>query len=112
MANSNDVGTPLSLDDVFAALESERDYQVRRWGYRQPDGSLMEGPRSVEDYLVYMKHYLTKTFAEASEKPGIVPALEMLRKVVTLGVACFQQHGVPMRDPSAVVVNGRDGLPA
>jgi hypothetical protein len=35
-----------------------------------------------------------------------------MRKVVALGIACFEQHGIAPRDLSAGVVNGHDGLPA
>jgi hypothetical protein len=35
-----------------------------------------------------------------------------LRKVVALGVACFEQHGMPVRDPNTRCVNARDGMVA
>ena len=111
MANASDFRKATSRDKVFEALTSEREYQTKRWGYRQNDGSFKEPDHSVCDYMVYIKHYLAKAFAEASEKPGSGDALEMLRKVVTLGVACFEQHGVTPRNLDNVV-NARDGKPA
>lgn len=34
---------------------------------------------------------------ELTTKEGVESALDMLRKAVALGVACFEQHGVPPR---------------
>lgn len=110
MSNASDIGTPTSRQDVFAAIESERLYQVAKWGYRQPDGSLTEAKHGVCDYLCYMHDYLEAAIKAASRQPGNNGALEELRKVVTLGVACFEQHGIKPRD-LAGVANARDGLP-
>ena len=97
---------------VFDAIDSERQYQLRRWGFRQANGEMKEAPHGVCDFLVYMDHYMTLAKGEASMKAGNEPALEMLRKVVTLGVACFEQNGIKPRDLSKPIVNGRDGKSA
>ena len=100
------------FEKVVEAIKSEREYQLRRWGFRQANGVMIEAPHSVNDFLVYMQDYLTETFHEASRKSGNAAALESLRKVVTLGIACFEQHGVPRRKFELTVYNGRDNLPA
>jgi hypothetical protein len=112
MANCNDTRVPMSRERVFEALGSEREYQKRRWGIRQNNGQMFETQHGVCDYLTYMGHYLTKAKAEASEKAGNDAALEMLRKVVTLGIACFEQNGIQARDLSKPIINGRDGQSA
>lgn len=99
-----------SRQKIFDAIDSERDYQVRRWGRRQPDGSFKESQRSVGDYLTFMRHYLNEADTGLSVASSDVVALEMLRKVVTLGVRCFEEHGIKPRDPNTLVVNGHDGL--
>lgn len=104
----------VSRQHVFEAIQSERDYQVRRWGVRQPDGSFKENEHTVGDFMGYMKYYLDEAFKEGSTKSGTEPALEALRKVITLGVACFEQHGVRPRLVTVLtsVINGHDGKPA
>lgn len=107
MTNMNDHGTSMDRDLVFAAVGSERAYQVKRWGVRQADGTFKEVPKSITDFIVYMQHYMTETTKAATTRAGADSALVMLRKVVALGVACFEQHGVPFREESDVI-NARD----
>jgi hypothetical protein len=101
--------------DVFGKFDSERQYQIRRWGVRQADGSFTEVPKSIEEYVLYMEDYLHEARHQLSRLPEPEArdvALDTLRKVVTLGIACFEQHGVKGRNPNALVINGRDGQPA
>lgn len=102
----------MMFEKIMAALKTERQYQVRRWGVRQPDGTFQELPHSKEDFLLYMQDYLSEAIRQISRSGDEQPALETIRKVVTLGIACFEQHGVPERELQAAVINGRDGLPA
>ncbi len=97
---------------VFESLLGERTYQKRRWGHRQEDGSYVESSHSVCDYLVFMQDYLTDTLRRASREDGYEGALDSLRKVVALGVRCFEEHGCPLRDLRMPVINAKDGLPA
>lgn len=96
---------------VYEAFDSEREYQLRRWGVRQEDGSFQEIPKSIEEYVLYMEDYLDEARTQLSrmaEPQARTAALDTLRKVVTLGIACFEQHGVEPR-VTGLVVNGRDG---
>lgn len=93
MANATDPKVPTDLDTVFAALKTERDYQRLRWGKRMPDGSISEVKKFVSDYLLYMIDYHREAITKASRCPGTRPALDVLRKVVALGMACLQYHG-------------------
>ena len=102
----------MKTQDIFGALLSEREYQKRRWGFRQSDGSFVENTHTVGDYMVYMQDYLTEAFRRASREEGCHGAIDGLRKVVALGVRCFEEHGVPKRDLNLPVVNARDGLEA
>lgn len=77
--------------DVYKAIDSERDYQDNKWG-EQVDRS-----HEVESYVLYMEHYLHKVREELSTKSGVSEGLEQLRKVVALGIACFEVHGVNNR---------------
>ena len=111
MANVTDQGAPMDRDLVFAAIGSERAYQIKRWGVRQEGRSFREIPKSVNDFLVYMQHYMTEAVKAATTQAGALPTLEAIRKVTALGVSCFEQHGVPFREKPDVI-NARDGLPA
>lgn len=95
---------------VFKALEDERFYQLKRWGERQSDGTFAEKPHSIGEFILYMEDYLEAARKAASRLPDEDDtALHELRKVVTLGIACFEQHDCPIRDFSKPIFNGRDG---
>jgi hypothetical protein len=97
----------------MAALVSEREYQLKRWGVRLGDGSFSEVRKSIEEFVLYMEDYLHEARHQLSRLPepeARQVALATLRKVVTMGVACFEMHGIEPRDPKALVINGRDGL--
>lgn len=82
-------------NDVYAALDSERDYQEMR--KQRDDGQPFH---SVEEFLLYMEDYLHEARSVASRTwgPDAKPkTLEVLRKVVALGVACMEIHGAPQR---------------
>jgi len=100
----------MSFDEVMAAIKTERQYQLMRWGYRQEDGSMEEAQHGVTDWLVYIQHYLNIAFEEAATKPGNEPAMEVLRKITAMGVAACEQNGVESRPVGMAVVNGRDLL--
>lgn len=105
----------MTRDDVFKAINTERDYQQRRWGHRQANGVFVEHVHTTHAYVLFMQDYLeeARKILSRNEEPQCwEEVLGTLRKVVTLGVACFEQHGVPSRNPDAPVVNGRDGQPA
>jgi hypothetical protein len=80
--------------EVYAALDSEREYQARRWG---------EHAHSVTEFLVYMRDYVEEalhTVTREADPMAAAVALDNVRKVAALGVACMEQHGAPMRPPA------------
>lgn len=109
MANVDDVRNPVSRQKVYEVIDQERTYQKLRWGYNNPASKLEEAEHCVCDFLVYMKDYLNDAFRMASRKPGNKHALDFIRKVTALGVACMEQNGVVERDLSNVV-NVRENL--
>jgi hypothetical protein len=78
--------------DVYGVIDRERDYQDKKWGGKQNDNY-----HEVEAYILYMQHNLNEAMKAISTQKGAQGGLEHLRKVVTLGVACFEVHGVPER---------------
>jgi hypothetical protein len=81
-------------EEAFSAIDSERDYQYLRWGAGGCEHSICE-------FLVYMKDYIEEAIhvcareCDASANPR---ALDIVRKVSALGVACMERHGAPRRD--------------
>jgi hypothetical protein len=98
---------------VYCAINGEREYQARAWGpggfkrdglTSQADGlaltegtSLPEFRREVASYLTFMQHHLDEAKKAVTTQDGSAAALDQLRKVLALGVACAEQHGLPFR---------------
>lgn len=85
-------------DEVFQALNTERDYQDAK-------GAANGGAphkHELESYVIYMEDYLAELRNQLSRiwvsdgKPPTV-ALDTLRKVTALGVAAMEEHGAPQR---------------
>lgn len=72
---------------VYQSIDSERDYQDTKHHH---DHSILE-------FAVFMRTYLEELFSEATHASVRDRALETMRKVVALGVACMEQHGAPHR---------------
>ena len=85
-----------SRADVYAAFDSERNYQDMR--KRRDQG---QDFHSVEDFILFTEHYLelARTTASTTWGPDAKPkTLDVLRKVGALVVACMEQHGAPQRE--------------
>ncbi len=88
-------------EEVYAALDSERNYQVSRAEAVSGEGtgehahSVEEFVLYIDDYLTELKHQLSRTWTPTGEVPE---ALNTLRKVTALGVAAMEQHGAPKRE--------------
>ena len=102
----------MDRSEILEAIADERDYQVRRWGIRQPDGTMKEIQKPIENYVLYMEHYLEKAREAITLSNNDDESLNEIRKVVALGVACFEQHHLSKRDMSQQIINTRDGEPS
>lgn len=85
---------------VFAAIDGERDYQDARKkenGYdKQPEHELAAFLTYMDNYLTEAKHIMTRDWGR-----GCYPrTLNVVRKVVSLGVAAMETHGVVRRGDS------------
>lgn len=83
-------------DQVFSAINSERVYQELKWG------DLVDHPQSVGAYLTLMRVHLARAEVAWAGADNDIQALDCLRKVLAIGVACGEQHGMPKRDYSSV----------
>jgi len=86
-------------DEVYAAINSERDYQqamaAKAHGDPSNDGKkhLEEFVLYMDDYMAELKHQLSRTWGpDAYDQP-----LNTLRKVVAIGVGAMEVWGAPQR---------------
>jgi len=82
-----------SRPDVYAAIDSEREYQGK-WGDRT---------HTVTEYILYMEHYLAEARKRASTLDLEIPihhdnVMDFIRKVTALGVVCMEDNGAPLRE--------------
>ncbi len=83
--------------EAYAAIDSERDYQDRRWN---ANTTTTAGKHSATEFLVFMRDYVEEalhTVSREGEPAASEKALEIVRKVTALGVSCMEQHGAPHR---------------
>lgn len=87
----------MSRIKVYETIDKEREYQ----GLKEGDNE-----HSVGDWLNFMDTYLHDA-KRAFTTGGETGALDELRKVTALGVACMEQHGAPQR-----ILPIKEGQPA
>lgn len=80
--------------EVYSAINDERVYQDRKWG------TIEEHPHEVGSWLTIMRQLLSDAERAYANGRGDAVALDELRKVVAVGVACMEQHGVVPRHPA------------
>lgn len=83
--------------EVYDAIDSERDYQDSLWN---PETTPTEGVHHVASWLTYMRSYLDEAVNQVSrgaDPAASVAALNTIRKITAMGVACMEQHGAPQR---------------
>ena len=79
-------------EDVYEAIDSERNYQDFLASDRT-DGS----EKTVGEYIVMLHHYLRQADKEWTLNPGTGGALEVVRKIAGIAVHCMEDHGAPHR---------------
>jgi hypothetical protein len=100
----NEMNTVCTREAVYAAIDSERDYQDELWGdtlsgNRLPIHSLQQGgDRSIDEFILYLQGYMNDLVYLGSHFSDTPAKLEVIRKVTTLGVAAMEQHGAPHRN--------------
>lgn len=77
--------------DVYLAIDSEREYQDRKWG------PPTERPHEVGAWLALMEVHLHAAKQAWASANNDAAALQELRKVLAVGVACSEQHSLPRR---------------
>jgi hypothetical protein len=83
--------------EVYAALESEADYQKAKWGHTASSNRPGNGERTIDEFILYISGYAHDAHQLASHTGGPEAKLDMVRKIGELCVACMVQHGAPKR---------------
>lgn len=87
----------MQREQVYEAINSERYYQDRKWG------SVQDHPHEVGGWLTLMRKLLRDAEDAWASSDGDYKALLELRKVLAVGVACAEQHGLPARSLTQLV---------
>lgn len=86
--------------DVYAAIDSERNFQDRKWG------TIEQHPHEVGAWLTLMRKHLRDAEEAWSSSPSDFKALDEIRKVLGIGVACCEQHGIAARSKFSIAIAG------
>lgn len=78
-------------EKIYKGIDGERWYQDKKWGTKK---------NQVASWILFMEHHLNEAKKYISTESDDVKSLHELRKTVALGVACFEEHGLPLRDIS------------
>lgn len=76
----------MKREDVILAIESEREYQDKKWG------TIQERGHSVLGWVTLIRYRLRKADEAWSSSRGDEAALIEIRKVISIAVACCEQH--------------------
>ena len=90
------MGQKATRAEVYAALDSEREYQDQIW----PERDIPDQPNNltIGEFLVLIGVYLRKAEEEwAVEPKPELNTLEVVRKIGGIAVNCMEQHGAPHR---------------
>lgn len=78
-------------NDLYDAIQDERNYQIKKWG------TTKEHPHTVMEYISIMEGELQEAKQGWLKGNGDRKALEEVLQVVSVGVACMEQHGIVTR---------------
>jgi hypothetical protein len=82
---------------VLSALHNERVYQNRKWG------SIADHPHEVGAWLTVLRKVLADAERAWCTNRGDYNALDEIRQLTAVGIACMEQHGPVPRSPMAFV---------
>lgn len=75
-------------DEIYKAIEAERNYQDEKWGFN---------PHEVGAWILIMESELAEAKEAWVKHPGNEEALREVLQVISVGVACIEQHCVVER---------------
>jgi len=83
--------------EVYAAIDSERAYQDKRWN---SETTTSDGFHSFEEWFVYIGDYVNEArhiLSRENKQDADIKVLHIMRKVAAMSVCAMEQHGAPRR---------------
>jgi len=91
----------MKREEVYESIDSERDYQNKRWNgtksSRQPSDAPNAMERSIDEFALYVARYTNQLVNVCGSTDYPDTKLEVFRKIAALCVACGEAHGMPKR---------------
>lgn len=87
--------------EVFALIDGEREYQGDRWRHTCALDNVPYTPdetKRVEEWLSFIYGYFQDAMQVASHVAGPLAALDVIRKLAGLCVACMEANGIVWRN--------------
>lgn len=91
--NPKTIHPAYGMEGVFAVIVDERRHQDEKWG------TIEHHPHEVGAWILLMESLLADARSAWCGNRGDAGALDEIRKVVSVGAACMEQHGVVHRSP-------------
>lgn len=100
----------ISREEVYAAIDSEREYQMAMAAKAHGDPS-NDGKKQLETFVLYMDAYMTQLKYQLSFTWGpdaYKESLDTLRKITAIGVSAMEVLGAPKRVTATKHAKGTD----
>lgn len=88
----------MKRNDVYSAIDSERDYQDSRWN---ESTTASKGQHSPEEWYMYMEDYINEAkhiLSRENVQSAYPKAMNIMRKVASMAVCAMEQHGTEKRE--------------
>lgn len=87
----------MKRQEVYNAIDSERNYQDSRWNSETTASGGKHNPEEwymyIEDYINEAKHILSRENVQTAYPK----AMDIMRKIASMAVCAMEQHGVKSR---------------
>ena len=83
--------------EVYEAIDSERDYQDSRWN---ENTTTSKNIHTFEDWFTYMEDYIDEAqhiLSRKARQDSDPIAADIMRKVAAMAVCAMEEHGAPKR---------------
>lgn len=90
----------MNRNRVYESIDSERCHQDKKWG------TVQEHPHELGAWLTLMHKFLAKADEAWASNSDDYMSLCELRKLLAVGVACAEQHGLPQRNVTITLGEG------
>ena len=82
----------MEREKVYKIIDGERDHQDELWNVAT---TISENKHTPEEWIMYMMDYLSEAshiLSREAAQTGRPKAMEIVRKVVAMGIAAMEEH--------------------